>query len=404
MSQVSLSKRRPRRQVVVCGAGAAGMAAAIAAAREGSTVHLIEAASAPGGTAANCLIHTLGGLYDRHGGPLHNGLVGGLVAELIERLRETGTAARPRRMGRLWVLNVCPAAYRRAVRRWLASERLIELHTNSRVTRVMTDDRRVVGVVAHGRAAEVHLKADVLIDATGTAEVVRRIDRSLVISDRAAAGGLIFRLRGMAPGTLDFPRGLGLCRALATAAQTGLLPPACAKAWLDSGITADEAYLKMFVPLGAYWRRRRSEISEQARQEGLAVVSYLRERPEFAGAQICRIGRLGVRDGGRIRGEYCLTVDDVRQGRQFADAACRGCWPIEYWDPVDGVSVEHLPGEGTYEIPLRSLKVFGWHNVWAAGKCLSADRYAQASARVVGTCWAMGAAVALAARPLVASV
>jgi hypothetical protein len=43
------------------------------------------------------------------------------------------------------------------------------------------------------------------------------------------------------------------------------------------------------------------------------------------------------------------------------------------------------------------LQLAGYENVWAVGKCLSADRYAHASARVVGTCWAMGEAVGSAA-------
>src|SRR5207249_11898371 len=115
---------------------------------------------------------------------------------------------------------------------------------------------------------------------------------------------------------------------------------------------------------------------------------------------VSRPGEVGIRDGGRVRGEYCLSAADVRQGRKFADAACRCDWPIEYWDPDEGVSLEYLPDNSYYEIPLRSLKVQGLHNVWVAGKCLSADRAAQASARVVGSCWAMGeTAGEAAARP-----
>lgn len=391
MSLLSRSKLNGSGEAIaVCGAGAAGMAAALAAAREGNAVYLLEATSSPGGTAAHCLIHTLGGLYDYDGQPLHNGL----VEELVGRLRQADSAVRPRRMGRLWVLNVCPDVYRRVVRQWLDCEAPIELYTNTRVTHVTTDARRVTGIVARSRQGTLRLNVDALIDTTGTAEVVRQIDPALVVNDRnAAAGGLILRLRGVAPGALDFPRSIAVRRGLQAAAEEGLLPAACGKAWLDTGVVADEAYLKMFVPLAGDWRQRRFEISERARQEGLAAVAYLRERPEFAQSRITGIGRLGVRDGGRIRGEYCLSQDDIRRGRRFADAACQGCWPIEYWDPQDGVSVEHLPGGGSYDIPLRSLKLAGWDNLWAAGKCLSADRYAQASARMVGTCWAMGAAV-----------
>jgi hypothetical protein len=59
--------------------------------------------------------------------------------------------------------------------------------------------------------------------------------------------------------------------------------------------------------------------------------------------------------------------------------------------------LEYLPQDQCYDIPMRSLQVYGLDNVWVAGKCFSADREAQASARVVGTCWAMGEAVGKAA-------
>ncbi len=107
-----------------------------------------------------------------------------------------------------------------------------------------------------------------------------------------------------------------------------------------------------------------------------------------------------MRDGGRIQGEYCLSTADVRELRKFPDAICRCSWPIEYWHPVDGVFLEYLPAGAYYEVPLRSLRLRGWTNVLVAGKCLSADRYAQASARVVGSCWAMGEAAGKAAAAL----
>jgi FAD dependent oxidoreductase len=188
-------------------------------------------------------------------------------------------------------------------------------------------------------------------------------------------------------------------RALRRAAEAGSLTANCGRAWVDVGAADDEAYVKLFVPIPDDWRERegRGELTRAAAGDQAAVVAFLRRLPEFAAAEVVRTGELGVRDGGRVRGEYCLTGADVRGGRRFADAACRCSWPIEYWDPDQGVSMEYLPENGCYEIPLRALKAQGLRNVWIAGKCLSADRAAQASARVVGTCWAMGEAAGRAA-------
>jgi hypothetical protein len=190
---------------------------------------------------------------------------------------------------------------------------------------------------------------------------------------------------------------VAVVHALRGAAAAGDLPADCAQAWLDRGVYADEAYVKLFVPLPSDVPDRREVIVRAARRCGEAVIAFLQRRSEFANARLDRVGALGVRDGGRIEGEYRLTADDVRQGRQFADAACRCAWPIEFWDGERGLSLEYLPDGVCYDIPLRALKVRGVANLWAAGKCLSADPYAQASARIAGCCWAMGQAVGEAA-------
>src|SRR5262245_58802363 len=95
-------------RVVVCGGGAAGLAASLAAARAGANVLLLESRPRLGGTVANALIHTLGGLYDSAGEILN----GGLPSELIERLMRADRRTRRRKMGRMWVLQVCPNVYR----------------------------------------------------------------------------------------------------------------------------------------------------------------------------------------------------------------------------------------------------------------------------------------------------
>jgi len=130
----------------------------------------------------------------------------------------------------------------------------------------------------------------------------------------------------------------------------------------------------------------------------MITIKILIQKPDltkqaFKNAMMRSRGQLGIRDGGRIQGEYCLTEDDVKAGQRFEDAACRASWPIEHWHPDTGISLEYLPVGQDYDIPLRCLKVKGFGNWWAIGKCLSAAPRAQASARVAGTCWAMGEAV-----------
>ena len=383
-------------KVVVCGAGAAGMAAALAAARAGAPVCLLEARPQLGGTVSHALIHTLGGLYDSAGEFLN----GGLPYELAQALTKADARVSRRRIGRTWVLNVDPQVYRCVVERWIGAEPRITVLSSARVCAVGRDADRVTWIQAVGPEGSLRFPACAVVDATGTAEVVRLIDPGLVQDDcRRSGGGFIFTLRGVVPNTLAFPKGLGIVRAIQRAAADGTLPAGCGKAWLDSGVCEDEVYVKLLVPLPADWREcdRQEALLRESLDAQKAMVSFLQGLPGFVDAKLAQTGEIGIRDGGRVHGEYCLREVDVRQARKFEDAVCRCCWPIEYWDPDQGVSLEYLPDNASYDIPLRSLKVRGLRNVWVAGKCLSAERYAQASARVVGTCWAMGEAAGRAA-------
>jgi ribulose 1,5-bisphosphate synthetase/thiazole synthase len=378
--------------VAVCGAGAAGMAAALSAARAGADVVLIEAGRRLGGTVTHALIHTLGGFFDSDGEFLNDGLARALVHSLLDADANTHR----RRMGRTWVLAVSPSVYGSVAESWIASEQRIKILDAARVSNVRLEADRIRAIEVSHSQGTLHLCTRTVIDATGTAAVIRLILPNGVDDDeRRAAAGLVFILRGVRTGALDFPKGVRALRMLRSAAEDGTLPPSCGKAWLDKGLYDDEVYVKLFVALLDDWQRRenRGEITDEALSTQTAVVSFLRRIPDFTEAYVANQGRLGIRDGGRVRGEYCLTVADVREGRKFADAACRCAWPIEYWDPVSGLSLEYLPDRSYYEIPLAALRVKGFQNLWAAGKCLSADRYAQASARVVGSCWSMGEAV-----------
>ena len=93
-----------------------------------------------------------------------------------------------------------------------------------------------------------------------------------------------------------------------------------------------------------------------------------------------------------IVGEYVLTGADVLEGKKFTDAVARCAWPIEQWN-ADGVArFRYLPPGAYYEIPARALQAAKIKNLFMAGKTVSADVDAIASARVMGCCLATGEA------------
>ena len=293
------------------------------------------------------------------------------------------------------MLNVAPETYEQAIEDWLGEHAQLQVLREAEVCAVAKKDDVVQSIELRANNVSITIHPCAVVDATGTAEIVRMIDPALIVDERHAAGGMIFTLRGVDTGLLRFPKGMALLQSIRTAARTGELPQGCGMVWLDLGVYEDEAYVKLFLPLGVNWGSHDvlSEAEEHGHTMRDALMAFLAGQPGFTAATLVRTGSLGIREGGRVVGEYCLTEHDVRSGQRFKDAIGRCCWPIEYWDSEKGVELEYLPAGTDYEIPLRALKVSNIRNLWVAGKCLSADPLAQASARVVGTCWAMGEGV-----------
>ena len=108
---------------------------------------------------------------------------------------------------------------------------------------------------------------------------------------------------------------------------------------------------------------------------------------------------IGIREGARVVGEYCLTVEACRNGKRFEDAIAVGHYPLDAHDPGDNKRTYILAKNELrvppYDIPFRSLIPNGINNLLVAGRNLSADQLALSSARVMTTCCAMGQSVAL---------
>lgn len=113
------------------------------------------------------------------------------------------------------------------------------------------------------------------------------------------------------------------------------------------------------------------------------------------------IGSLpGKRESRRFIGDYILTQDDVQSGRHFPDAVGFGGWPIDIHPPEGICSNEppcHQIPVGIYDIPYRTLYSKDVDNLFLAGRNHSASRIAFSSTRVMATCGVMGQAVGTAA-------
>ena len=128
-------------------------------------------------------------------------------------------------------------------------------------------------------------------------------------------------------------------------------------------------------------------------------VHFMRKYvPGFENAVYSGIApRIGIRETRRIVGEYVLNRDDIMNAVKRDDGIGKGAHELD----VHGSGTDHIRSSikdgGSYDIPYGCLVPKNVRNILVAGRCLSATREAHSSARVMGTCMAMGQAAGTAA-------
>jgi len=139
-----------------------------------------------------------------------------------------------------------------------------------------------------------------------------------------------------------------------------------------------------------------AESQAEGRAQADRVVDFLRgEYPHvFSQARVRQYGFLGIRQTRWIVGQHSMTVQEVRDGLQPADAILRCSWPVELHDRAEDVHWEEFGDDHLHYVPFRSMVPDGADNLVAAGRCIDGDPAALSSVRVMGPCIAMGAAAA----------
>lgn len=104
----------------------------------------------------------------------------------------------------------------------------------------------------------------------------------------------------------------------------------------------------------------------------------------------------GIRDGNRIIGKYQLSNEDFTASRKFADGIAQCAYPIDIHGAQSLHLKPHKPGD-FYEVPFRCLITDEISNLIVAGRCISSTYTAQSSIRIQQICIATGEAAGLAA-------
>lgn len=402
--------------VLVVGGGAAGIATAITAARNGCSVVLVEKYGFCGGGAVAGLSGTICGLYEAAEGaapPVQ--VVHGFVDTFVEAMERRHGLTEPLRYGKTYTRVHDPLVWRE-VADALLREAGVRIVYHAVVTDVIREGERTLGAQLYTKQGKLRVMAPVTVDASGDADLVAMAGLPETIGDhgRVQNPTMIFRLAGV--DLARFARQYG--------ADT-IMPPAVSemigeanglgyrlprsKIWLFPTPRPGELLCNCTRVTGADGRELNPLFHQDFTDAEIEGRLQVREYARFFKAYIagCEASwvddtapQVGVRQTRQIVGRATLSNAAVLAGDKFADGIARSPWPIELHSG-ERPKVEWLLND-VYEIPLGCFVPERGDGLLAAGRCLSAEHEAVASARVTAQCFsyghALGHAAALVAR------
>jgi hypothetical protein len=269
----------------------------------------------------------------------------------------------PLQMGKVWVLPYRPEKFRAVAQNFLAADPELQARWNLPLENVVVENEQIVSLNDFNVGA--------VIDCSGSAEVARKIGVEFLETDETTqAGAVIFPLNNVAREMLTPAAAVQVLWPLARAG----FPPVNFQSNLEpNSVTAKFTGQPEQVP---------------------SLIKFL--RANVRGFENCSTPlkefSIARRASRMIVGEYILTGADVLAGKKFPDAVACCAWPVEQWNAEGKSRLRYLPPGAHYEIPARSLRAAKIKNLFMAGKTISADADAIASARVMGCCLATGAA------------
>ena len=417
MATVESTDCRPATRVdtdiLVVGAGAAGVAAAVTAARQGLKVVAVERYGFCGGGAVAGMSGTICGLYEASQDPSSKPLqlVFGFADEFVRLMEQKQGLTEPVRYGKTFTRVHDPLVWREAGDHLMAQAGVQTLF-HSVVTDVLMEGDRVAGVIAYSKQGKLDIRARLTIDASGDADVVAMAGLATFIGQDGKVQNptMIFRMQGV-----DVPRFLAaygpdsilgddIVKKIQklNADNEYLLPRA--KIFLFPTPRPNELVCNATRILGADGRELNpivatdlTEAEMQGRTQAREYARFIRDH--LSGCENSFINdtgvQVGVRQSRQVKGGATLKNGDVLGKVKHRTGIARSPWPIEMHSG-ERPRLEWLFND-YYEIPYQCFVPARGESLLIAGRCLSAEHEAMASARVTAQCFSYGHAIGHAA-------
>lgn len=390
-----------KQDIIVIGGGFAGVAAAIAAARQGKSVLLVEKYNCLGGAAVFDLVNPFMRFWTYTADKKERiYLSRGIFTEILREMKELGGFLSESQDSGIFNEEYLKLALNR-----MCLKSGVTLLFQTYLTGVAVKEGRISSVTVSNVSGQTELEADCFIDATGDANL-------------AALAKFPFRLGRdtdhlCQPMTLCF-RMTNVNRALFDK-ERPKINPLYTKFREEGKITNPREDVLIFhtvnedtlhfnttriVKLNPTDAEDVTKAEIAAREQVFEMVAFLKENfASFRDATLISTGmQIGVRESRMIIGEKVLTEEDLLTFRKEADGIAVCNYDIDIHSP-DGTGTTHyyFPDGEYYTIPYGCLVPKGAKNLLVAGRCVSATHEAQASLRIMPTCCTLGEAAGIAA-------
>jgi hypothetical protein len=412
-----------RPDVLVAGGGPAGVCAAIAAARAGARVLLVERNALVGGCAIIGLaLHTF---HTRQG----HQIVRGLPWEIVRRLMALDGSTGPVEIRGAHMRTTTPIDHElmKGLLVHMLDEAGVDVWLHASVVGALVEGGRLLGVELATKSGLRRVRAHCFVDATGDGDLAALagapFEKGRPGDGRMQPASLVFKVARLDLDKVVAACGTGWATAVEPGTETPIIPWFGANLRPWNALLADRpAPLRPDFPFwGNTVRAGSANINAtrlldvdgsdadslsraelEGRRQVEVVFGFLKQHvPGFEGPYVeSSAPFVGIRETRRILGDYVVNADDVRAGRRFDDAIGHGAYPIDiHHAEGTGVTFDPVGGDGDYDIPYRCLIPRRPEGLLVAGRCISCSHEAHGSLRVMipsmVTGQAAGAAAAL---------
>ncbi|MDE3168746.1 MAG: FAD-dependent oxidoreductase [Acidobacteriota bacterium] len=397
-------------EVLVVGGGPAGVAAAIAAARNGANTTLVERYNHLGGMATGGLVilipHMSAGTRVQE--------VAGICQEMVDRLDAVGAARHPSREllgstnsaavnelkhyhdfvvgGRVRMSAIVDPEILKCVLNEMVVEAGVNLYLHSWGAAALVDGKRVIGAIFESKSGRQAILGDLTIDATGDGDMLASAGAEFDgVVDRNARSGMlavVFRV-----GDVDYRKYSDFRHSKPEEFRAAMAEIQSASGFRMLPIAAhrdDQVWVNNWVPGYDCLKVEDLTAAEiQVRKAMRAAHKILKTKvPGFERSFILdTASQIGTRGSRRLAGDYVVTAEDLKRGVVYPDTIAA---IPRFQENVSAASPNRC-------IPYRALLPRAAEGLLVAGRCFSSDAAANDVLNLIPFCMQMGEAAGTAA-------